>query len=273
MRRRPCAASSPSAKWPWASRSKATPKRSSRAMASGAAAAMRLATAGSLSPSPAARVSAACSAGSSPSPTAAATPPCAQAEAAPWASGVLAIRITGCGASRSAVMRPARPPPMMTGAPANSERIVSIVSLLMDCQHALDGAAGGRGDGGIDRHLVLHGLERAADLGQGDALHVRAEIARPHEVDAGIEGGDVVAHRAFGHQHDPARLLAGDIVGHRRRRAREVGFSHHLGWALGMGQDHDAGMADPELAHVGGTEALVDLAVARPGHDLDLGFG
>ena len=97
-------------------------------MAAGAAAAMRAATAGSLSPSPAARVSAACSAGSSSSPTAAATPPCAQAEAAPWASGVLASRITGCGASRSAVMSPARPPPMMTGAPASSERIVSMAS-------------------------------------------------------------------------------------------------------------------------------------------------
>ena len=44
------------------------------------------------------------------------------------------------------------------------------------------------GDGGIDRHLVLHRLERAADLGQGDPLHVRAEIAGPHELDAGIAG-------------------------------------------------------------------------------------
>ena len=69
------------------------------------------------------------------------------------------------------------------GAPARSERIVSIASSLADRQHALDGAAGAVGDGGIDRHLVLHGLERAADLGQGDALHVRAEIAGPHEVD------------------------------------------------------------------------------------------
>ena len=67
-------------------------------MAAGAAAAMRLATAGSLRPSPAAKVSAACRAGRSSSPTAAAMPPWAQAEAAPSDNGTLASRMTGRGA-------------------------------------------------------------------------------------------------------------------------------------------------------------------------------
>ena len=54
---------------------------------------------------------------------------------------------------------------------------------LIDRQHALDRAAGTAGDRRIDRHLVPHGLQRVADLRQGDPLHVRAEIAGAHEFD------------------------------------------------------------------------------------------
>ena len=36
-------------------------------------------------------------------------------------------------------------------------------------------------------------------FGKRDALHVRAEIARPHELDVGMVHRDVVGHRAFGH--------------------------------------------------------------------------
>ena len=64
---------------------------------------------------------------------------------------------------------------------------------------------------------------------------------------SGLLDGDVVAHRAFGHQHDPARPLAADIVDHRRRRAREIGFGHDLGRAFGMGEHDEAGMPVAEL--------------------------
>ncbi len=132
--------------------------------------------------------------------------------------------------------------------------------------------AGAR-DGRVDRHLVLHRLQRVPDLRQGDLLHVRAEIAGPHELDVGMLDGDVVAHRALGHQHDAPRLLLADIVDHRRGRAGEVGHGHDLGRAFGVGEDNDARMAGAELLDVGGGEALVHLAVARPGDDLDAGFG
>ena len=57
-----------------------------------------------------------------------------------------------------------------------------------------------RRDRGIDRHLLLEEHERLEDLRQRDALHMRAEIARPHELDLGRLDRDVVAHRALGHE-------------------------------------------------------------------------
>jgi hypothetical protein len=46
-------------------------------------------------------------------------------------------------------------------------------------------------------------------LDERDPLHVRAEIAGTDELDIGIVGSDIVAHRAFGQQHDaPGFLLA-----------------------------------------------------------------
>ena len=119
---------------------------------------------------------------------------------------------------------------------------------------------------------MRHGLERAADLGKCDPLHVRAEIAGTDELDAGVLHGDVVAHRTFGHQHDPRGPFLADIVDHRRRRAGEVRFGHDLGRALGMGQHDDAGVTGAQLADVVGGEALMDLAVAGPGDDLDGGL-
>ena len=50
-------------------------------------------------------------------------------------------------------------------------------------------------------------------LRQRDALHVRAQVARAHELDLRVLHGDVVAHRAFGDQHHARRLL-------RRRHSR-----------------------------------------------------
>ena len=71
---------------------------------------------------------------------------------------------------------------------------------------------------------------------------------------SGLQGGDVVAHRALGHQHDPAGPLAADIVDHRRGRAGEIGFGHHLGRAFGVGEHDDAGMAVAQLADVRGVK-------------------
>ncbi len=86
MRRRPCAASRPSA----ARRRRpveAGAERDERRRSRRAGADDARATAGSHSPSPAASVSARCSAGLSSGPTAAATPPCAQALDASSPSG------------------------------------------------------------------------------------------------------------------------------------------------------------------------------------------
>ena len=49
----------------------------------------------------------------------------------------------------------------------------------------------------------LRNSERLEDFRQRDALHVRAEIARPHELDVRALDRDVVAHRAFGHEQRP----------------------------------------------------------------------
>ena len=119
----------------------------------------------------------------------------------------------------------------------------------------------------------LHGLQRAPDLWQRDALHVRAQIARPHELDVGVLDRDVVAHRALGHQHHPPRLLVGDIAAHGGGRAGEVGLGHDLGRALGMRQHDHARMLLAQLADLGRREALVHLAVPGPGDDLDPGLG
>ncbi len=65
---------------------------------------------------------------------------------------------------------------------------------------------------------------------------MRAEIARPDELDLGMLDGDVVAHRALGQQHHPGRPLLPDKIGHRRGRAGEVAFGDDIGWAFGMRQ-------------------------------------
>ena len=84
---------------------------------------------------------------------------------------------------------------------------------------------------------VLHRLQRAQDLRQRDPLHVRAEVARPDELDVRVLDGDVVAHRALGDHHHPPRPGLADVADHRRRRAHEVGLGEHVGRALRVGED------------------------------------
>src|SRR5262245_14485774 len=276
MRRRPCAASRPSLNRPSAERSKATPQRARSSTAPGAAAVMRSTIEASHNPAPAAMVSAACRAGSSSAPTAAAMPPCAQALAAPKASGALASTMTGSGTRCRAVSSPASPAPTMMGWPASALAICSMAwsrSGFSDRQHALDGTPCAGGHLWLDRHLWTHGLQRAADLSKCDPLHVRAKIARPHELDLRVWHRDVIAHRALGHQHDPPRLLVGDVIAHRRSRAGEVGLGHDLRRALRMRQNHQARMLFAQLADLSSGEALMHLTVSGPSDNLDPGFG
>ena len=125
----------------------------------------------------------------------------------------------------------------------------------------------------VDGDLVRHRLERAPDLRQGDALHVRAQIARPHKLEFGVLQRHIVAHRAFGQQHDARRPFFADIIGHRRGRAGEVAFRDDIGRAFGMRQHHDPRMAFAHTPDVLGGEALMHLAMSLPGDDLDLGLG
>ena len=93
------------------------------------------------------------------------------------------------------------------------------------------------GDVGIDVDLVFHVGERVADPLQRDALHVRAQVAGPHELGVGDVDGDVVAHRAFGDHDDLVGRLDLDVVDHAARAADEVGFVEHIRRALGVGDD------------------------------------
>ena len=112
MRRRVCPPSRLSASWPSGSRSKATPRDCSSSTAAGAPSTSTWTAEGRQRPRPAAIVSAACWAGESAGSSAAASPPWAQ-KLALSESGLRDTRQTALPASaaRSAVQRPAAPPP------------------------------------------------------------------------------------------------------------------------------------------------------------------
>src|SRR5712671_4877884 len=145
-------------------------------------------------------------------------------------------------------------------------------SSALEMDHPLDRAPGLAGDQRVDHDLLLHMDEAVEDLRQGDALHVRAEIARPHEVDVGQLGLDIISHRAFGHHHDPARTPLAHPVDHMRGRAGEVRFLDHVGRAFRMRDDLDRRIALAVAAQFVRGEALMHLAVALPGDDLHAGL-
>src|SRR5215469_8298526 len=167
---------------------------------SGASRATSAAMSGSQSPAPAAIVSRACACQVSPSATAAAMPPCAQT-LEPVVPGRAPQRIrAGKGASFSAVNSPASPAPRMSAPSASiilSMRLTTEASgggSLPDgshLQHALDGLARAHCYGWIDRHFDGHCFKRVEYLGKRDALHVRAEIAGPHEINGRKFGRDI----------------------------------------------------------------------------------
>ena len=167
-------------------------------------------------PAPARCVSIACSRGESSLPIAAAMPPCAQSVAAPLPSRVLQRTVTFAGCSLSAAIKPAMPAPTTSA----SLRCVSLESrsiarLAAELEHSFDRAARALRDLRRDGDLVLHRFEGVQYLRKRVALHVRAEIARAHELDARIAPGNVVGHRALGHQQHarlPASRLAATSV-------------------------------------------------------------
>src|SRR5215831_15399190 len=79
----------------------------------------------------------------------------------------------------------------------------------LQAYHPLDRSACPCGDCRIDHDLLLEVYEAVENLRQRDPLHVRAEIARPHELDVGQFGLHVVGHRAFrDHDHAARALVA-----------------------------------------------------------------
>src|SRR5581483_3253414 len=136
--------------------------------------------------------------------------------------------------------------------------------------HARHRVAGAVPHRGIDAYFVLHRREGVPDILQADALHVRAEIARPHELDVRALGGDVVAHRAFGDHHHGRRTLALHVGCHAGGRTHEIRLGQDVRRALRMREHGDAGMSGAIRTDFRAGEALVHLAAAGPGHDLDL---
>ncbi len=112
----------------------------------------------------------------------------------------------------------------------------------LDRQHALDRQAGAVGGGGIEDDLAAEVFERTADIAQRDALHVGAQIAGADELGGRVLRGQIVAHRAFGDEHDAGGAALFDIFLHHRGAAGEIGFVDHFGGAFGVGEDDDAGV-------------------------------
>ena len=145
----------------------------------------------------------------SPAPIAAAMPPCAQA-LEPDSAGPRARqhqRGEGRELQRGEQAREAR---------AQNQRALGFDDVVDVAAHAHAAFCTGsftasmrstarlraRGDRRDRRSLRCVIVSSAVqDLRQRDALHVRAEIAGPHEFDIGIFDRDIVAHRAFGDHH------------------------------------------------------------------------
>src|SRR5580698_4599444 len=274
MRAREWAASRPKASAPSLARSNGTPSCNRSAMRSGASRATRLTMPESHKPAPALIVSAAWWRQSSSLPIAAAMPPCAQADAPEWPGREPASTKAGKGASFSAVNSPAMPAPRIKAPSVSIMVLVGFISRSgLHRQHALDGDTGAGRDGFVHHDFMRHGLKRMKNAVQSDALHVRAEIAGPHEIDVGIFDGEIVAHRAFRHHYHAAGMVLADIADHGSGRTGEIGLRDHLRRAFGMGEHGDAGILLAEAADFLGGETLMHFAGTGPGNHFDPGLG
>src|SRR5580700_4778410 len=105
-----------------------------------------------------------------------------------------------------------------------------IARLSAELEHSLDRAARPLRNLRSDRNFVLHGLQRMQDLWQRVSLHVRAEIARPHEFDARITPRHVVGYRTLRHEQDarPSSFAFARGVYPERSRRTRVGESTHV---------------------------------------------
>src|SRR3954468_11937527 len=139
-------------------------------------------------------------------------------------------------------------PPPTTSKRSPPFVVDNMVAPSADLEHALDRTTGRSNQNWVDRDLVLQALQGATDVGKGDPLHVRAQIAGPHKLDVWILQRDVVAHRALGHEHDANRTSLADIVHHRGCGACEIRLSHHLGWTFRMSEHDDPWMHLAEFA-------------------------
>src|ERR1700733_801440 len=140
-------------------------------------------------------------------------------------------------------------------------------------QHSLDREACARCDIFGDRDLMLHRLQRAADVAERDRLHVRTEIAGTDEFKARVLDGDVVAHGAFGQKHDARGSFDCDVGRHGGRRAGKIGLRDDVRRAFWMCQHDDTGIVLAQLSHFLRAEAFMHLAMTGPGDHLDLGLG
>src|SRR5450755_3121024 len=121
-------------------------------------------------------------------------PPCAQRLEAPSPRWAPETTVTGSGESLSAVNRPARPVPTMTTPPWAGSCVCVVLLVIggppvkgagsvVEIDHTLDRSPRPQGYRRGHRHLLFEEDEGLKDLRQRDPLHMRAEIAGPHEGD------------------------------------------------------------------------------------------
>jgi hypothetical protein len=182
-------------------------------------------------------------------------------------------------ARRRAAARPPSPPPMTS----TSNGVAGVMKL------GVRPFSRGRRCGRPPACAPVHSLARAAisagtsiaglkrlqgsqDARQGDALHVRAQVAGLDELHIGKLDGDVAGHRALGDHRHLLRVHFRHVLDHRRGRADIIGLLQDVIGALRMGHDVDAGVHAAELPQLGTGEALVHLAGTCPHHQFDLGL-
>ena len=123
------------------------------------------------------------------------SPPAPRRLEPPVPRRALVSTVARSGAQPSAAVRPGRAAPHHQDLGARDAVDRPTVHLVARRQIAI-GRPSGRGRSsagppagrapatlGVDLHLVLHRLQRVADVRQGDPLHVRAEVARADELD------------------------------------------------------------------------------------------
>ncbi len=108
---------------------------------------------------------------------------------------------------------------------------------ILQIDHPLDRTPRAFRERGIDRDLLAKREQAVQNVGERDALHVRAEIAGAKHLHVRQLGADIVGHRAFRDHDQPPRPPLAHPVDHVRGRAGEVGFRQHVRRTFGMRDD------------------------------------